>query len=245
MPSSIYRNLAAPIQGASESIANSVVERDANKDSYADRWRAVKALMSAGGVFLGYAAKALDFTVDETNGLVTMDATAANRAATLPDATLCTGQILDYKRIDSSVFTCALDGNAAQTIDGDLLAYLNFKDESIRVYSDGANWRIASRYLPFNIVTKAANFTCDGVASLYAVTVGAGGVTAILPPAASWKGKRLTFKRMDAGAGAFILDGSGAELIDGAATITLSATTQRATEIYCDGTGWLSDGNRA
>jgi hypothetical protein len=66
----------------------------------------------------------------------------------------------------------------------------------------------------------------------------AGAITLNLPAVAGLRGKRLTVTRTSA-ANSVILDGSGAETIDGAATKSLD--TQYATiTIVCDGAAWYS-----
>lgn len=66
-------------------------------------------------------------------------------------------------------------------------------------------------------------------------TPGAFSVT--LPPAAQVPGKRMTIKKVDAGANAVTIDANAAELIDGALTKVMGAAYQSAT-IQSNGVGW-------
>lgn len=59
--------------------------------------------------------------------------------------------------------------------------------------------------------------------SVILVATGAGNVTITLPVAADSIGKVYAIKKVDAGAGNVIVDGAGAETIDGAATQVLAA----------------------
>lgn len=68
-------------------------------------------------------------------------------------------------------------------------------------------------------------------------TGGGGGITLTLPTAASMNRRTLTFKKVDAGAGAVVVDGSGAETIDGAATVSLPLQYDFV-NIYSNGTSW-------
>ncbi len=68
-------------------------------------------------------------------------------------------------------------------------------------------------------------------------TGGGAGITLTLPTAASMFRRTLTFKKVDAGAGAVTIDGSGAETIDGAATRVLAAQFDFVV-IYSDGATW-------
>lgn len=85
--------------------------------------------------------------------------------------------------------------------------------------------------------TKTATFTVDGAAWFYLVDATAGAVTVNLPAAAAAKGRLVAVKKVDASANAVTLDGSGAETIDGGAT--LATTTQWGSFlIWSDGTTW-------
>jgi hypothetical protein len=66
----------------------------------------------------------------------------------------------------------------------------------------------------------------------------AGAITMTLPPAALLSGRIYVFKQINSGANAVIVDPSGAETIDGAATYTLSAQWNSVT-IMSNGTAWF------
>lgn len=68
-------------------------------------------------------------------------------------------------------------------------------------------------------------------------TGGAAGITLTLPTAASMFRRTLTFKKVDAGAGAVTIDAAGAETIDGALIQVLAAQFDFMT-IYSDGATW-------
>jgi len=65
-----------------------------------------------------------------------------------------------------------------------------------------------------------------------------GAITMTLPPAALVPGRIYAFKRINSGANAVVVDPSGAETIDGAATYTLSAQWNSVT-IMSNGTAWF------
>lgn len=84
---------------------------------------------------------------------------------------------------------------------------------------------------------KAATFTVDDSAGTFLCDATAAPVVVNLPLAASAKYRRITVKKIDASANAVTLDGSGAETIEGAAT--LATTTQyKAYTVQSDGTTW-------
>lgn len=66
---------------------------------------------------------------------------------------------------------------------------------------------------------------------------GTGTYTYNLPTAASMSGSRLAFVKTGA-SGVVTLDGAGAETINGAATLTVTAQW-RIVELYSDGTQWI------
>ena len=66
----------------------------------------------------------------------------------------------------------------------------------------------------------------------------AGAVTITLPPAALVPGRIYVFKRVNAGANNVVVDGYGAETIDGAATYTLSSQWAGVT-VMSNGTAWF------
>lgn len=62
-------------------------------------------------------------------------------------------------------------------------------------------------------------------------------IVVALPAAASSAGRMLNIKKIDASANTVTIDPNGAELVDGAATLALTAQYQ-STKIQCDGTAW-------
>ena len=80
-----------------------------------------------------------------------------------------------------------------------------------------------------NVVSGDYLLVCDATA---------GAITMTLPSAALVPGRIYVFKRINSGANAVVVDPSGAETIDGAATHTLSAQWNSVT-IMSDGTSWF------
>lgn len=65
----------------------------------------------------------------------------------------------------------------------------------------------------------------------------AGAVTVTLPPAAASIGRQIVVKKTDAGGNNVIVDGDGAETVDGAANVT-TAVQYATIVVHCDGAGW-------
>lgn len=69
---------------------------------------------------------------------------------------------------------------------------------------------------------------CDATAGAFTVT---------LPPAATNTGRVIGVKKTDSSANAVTIDGNAAELIDGAATLVITAQNAHSV-LGCDGVGW-------
>lgn len=87
------------------------------------------------------------------------------------------------------------------------------------------------------IATLSSNGPIPPGVSVVLSNAASGAVTLTLPPADESAGRRLAIKKTDASANAVTIDGSGAETIDGSATLVL-ATQYNATTIICDGSQW-------
>ena len=93
-----------------------------------------------------------------------------------------------------------------------------------------------------NILSTSSNYTIldnDGY-DTFLVTA-ASDVTMTLPTLADNNGRKMTFKKVDAGTGRVILDGEGSETIDGALILKLFATYDTV-EITGDGLQWRITG---
>ena len=103
--------------------------------------------------------------------------------------------------------------------------------------------RIATYLVDGSVLSaQYRNVTATGnvVSGDYLIVADAAGgaITMTLPPAALVPGRIYTFKRINSGANAVVIDPSGAETIDGAATYTLSAQWNSVT-IMNNGIAWF------
>ncbi len=96
---------------------------------------------SAGTVTLAVTTETANYTVLITDDLVICDTSSNNVTITLPTAVGNTGKQFYIKKI-SSAFRCFIDGDAAETIDEELIQVLNSKHTSVTIVSDGTNWLI-------------------------------------------------------------------------------------------------------
>jgi hypothetical protein len=81
-------------------------------------------------------------TLDGTHFTVLVDATAAGRTITLPAASTCTNRIYNIKKIDASVNTVTIDGNASETIDGATTRVISTQYAVVTIQCDGSAWYI-------------------------------------------------------------------------------------------------------
>lgn len=87
------------------------------------------------------------------------------------------------------------------------------------------------------VAAKAASFTVDSKAATFIVDATAAAVVATLPTAARAKKRRVTIKKVDASVNTVTIDGAGAETIEGAATLVISAQYGSYT-IQSNGVTW-------
>jgi len=118
---------------------------------------------------------------------------------------------------------------------------LYFTYNTIGDYNEAADVNILR-----DILAKDDDYTIDDLDRNPAIlmTTGAADKTATLPTVADNIGKFITLKKADAGIGDAILDGEGAETIDGAASVTLPERYDEIT-VISDGVSWYKiGGNR-
>lgn len=84
--------------------------------------------------------KTTTYTALVSDDFVVADATAAAFTVTLPTAVGNSGVSLTVKKVDSSINAVTIDGDGAETIDGQLTAILSVQYDSITLVSDGVQW---------------------------------------------------------------------------------------------------------
>lgn len=102
----------------------------------------------------------------------------------------------------------------------------NVQDESKDYEYDSSNWiektTTVTTAPTYTVVTKTASFTAStSEAALYLLDASSGAITVTMPTAASMGSRAFMFKRIDSTVNAVIIDGNGAETIDGQTTIDL------------------------
>lgn len=116
------------------------------------------AKLAAGAVAkYAMAAKTANYTLVNTDNVVTGDASSAAFTLTLPTAASNAGRIFLLKKIDSSVNAITIATTSSQTIDGVTTRKLCTKNEFYKVVSDGTNWLILDHSYP-SVWELDANF---------------------------------------------------------------------------------------
>jgi len=134
---------------------------------------------ASGNVGVGTASPASTLDIQGSMGLKVATITVATTLAqthnvvlcntgpytvTLPAAASNTGKVYYIKNIDAQGDDITLDGNASETIDGDLTFKLDPYKHAVRIVSDGTNWHILEESSN-NIQNTQNSFNvinCDG-----------------------------------------------------------------------------------
>jgi hypothetical protein len=96
-----------------------------------------------GGIgVLAIATITASATLTTSQTVILCDASSGAIVVTLPAASANTGRRYFIKKIDSSANTVTIDGNANETIDGELTSELISQYDAITIVSDGSNWHI-------------------------------------------------------------------------------------------------------
>lgn len=75
-----------------------------------------------------------------TGEVIAYDCSGGNSQVNLPTAVGKSGEVITVKKTDSSVNLITIDGNASETIDGELTLVLTDQNESATLVSNGTNW---------------------------------------------------------------------------------------------------------
>lgn len=88
------------------------------------------------------AAKTTHYTAAAYDSILLVSAAAGAVIITLPTAVANKGKEFTIKKTDNSANAVTIDGNGAETIDGDATRALALQYESLDIISDNANWMI-------------------------------------------------------------------------------------------------------
>jgi hypothetical protein len=108
--------------------------------------------ISAGWTTITKAVADSPFTAAADN-IILCNAVGGNMTINLPAAASNTNKVYAIKKIDASVYTVAIDGNASETIDGVITQILSITLESLIIQSDGANWFVLADIRATSVVS--------------------------------------------------------------------------------------------
>lgn len=189
--------------------------------------------------------KAASYTVttDDLGSLFSIDSSGAAVTMTLPSAvTAGNGAWLAFQKTAGGN-TVTIATSASQTINGSSSVTLRPTNHRLELVSNGANWLVQGNYaLPWTPVlakTSAYTVTSADMGSLITADTTAGQFTITLPALSGIEnGFRVSFQVI-AGTAGLIIDGAGAEEINGQANIVLARGHDRV-ELVSTGSTWLS-----
>jgi len=96
-----------------------------------------------------------DYTAS-TEMVILVDATATNVKINLPAASTHPSKVYWIKKTDSSGHSVTIDGNDAETIDGELTIALTLQYQYIMIICDGTEWHIlGGEYVKMEEILKA------------------------------------------------------------------------------------------
>ncbi len=102
----------------------------------------ISTLDNSGSFGAAITTLSTDTTLDATHYTVLVDATAGNVTITLPAAASSTRRIYNIKKIDATVNTVIIDGNASETIDGALTQVISTQWSNLQIHCNGTSWFI-------------------------------------------------------------------------------------------------------
>ena len=103
--------------------------------------------LNASNLIFAYESKTSNFTITETNGLITylVNATAGAITVTLPTAA-DNGSYFIIKKTDATVNVVTLDAYSTETIDNSTTLTLNDQYNYVGIVSNGVNWVVVDEF---------------------------------------------------------------------------------------------------
>jgi hypothetical protein len=95
-----------------------------------------------GALSLPTTSKSANYTATSSDYSIFCTGGSSGIIITLPASASNSGRIYVIKKVDSGLGKITIDGNASETIDGELTWVLTLQFESITIQSNGSNWYI-------------------------------------------------------------------------------------------------------
>lgn len=196
-------------------------------------WSRINLAGTAGVSKLTVTTQTTTASVASTDDL-TVDTGTADHTLTLPAVSGLTGIVLRFKKTGvSGVVT--VDGSGSETIDGVLTFSLTRQYETATIACNGTTWfRLDSA--PALLVQSVTDTDTVLPNSQLVLLTGTNTYNLALPLPAAVPNRIIRFKKTGA-SGVATLTTPGAETIDGAASLAITAQ-YRSVELFSDGTNW-------
>ncbi|MHC4397618.1 MAG: hypothetical protein ACYS1A_18395 [Planctomycetota bacterium] len=142
------------IPAVGNQIANDIPDIKENLEYHLDLFQNFCGTVSktdATGVYpgsWGRTAISSDDTLDDTHYWVDVDTSGADVTLTLPVAATAGSDRYYIIKLNDATNQCIIDGDTAETIDGEAIVTLTQADETIMIICDGSNWNILFHYAP-------------------------------------------------------------------------------------------------
>lgn len=113
-------------------------------------------------------SKSADYTIldDDNYGIILITDTSTDRNVTLPTASANTDREILIKNTSTDKGKVTIDGEGAETIDGQATIDLDFKNSYIKLICDGTGWQIidtnlTSRLKTYSLTCESANWASE------------------------------------------------------------------------------------
>lgn len=113
-----------------------------NKLAVGSDFTPTSTIHSSGSFAAAFTSTSADLTIGESHHTVAVDASGAARTITLPAASGLAGRTYTIKKIDSSLNSVTIDGNASETIDGATTQALTVQYQFLTIVCTGSAWLI-------------------------------------------------------------------------------------------------------
>lgn len=158
---------------------------------------------------------------------------ASGGAITITLPPVANGMTYTIKKIDSSINRITIDGNASETIDGELTQTLITQYSVINLVCDGVTWWTTyGAFFKKSITTKTTTYTAN-YDEVVICNASGGAFTVTLPNV--FNGVSNIIKKIDSSANAITINGT----IDGVASQTLTEQYD-SVNVICDGSVWYT-----
>jgi hypothetical protein len=188
-------------------------------------------------------AVSADYTVLDDDDYEVIEATggAGGITITLPTLADNAGRILKIIKVDADPGLIDIDGEGAETINGEAVQQLTSQYAAISLIAGTTEWKVlnAGQKSSLTVEAKTADYTITDTdeIDIIEMTTGADDKTVTLPTLADNLGRSITIRKADNGDGVVVVDGEGSETINGELTQNI-ANQYKSITVYAGASEW-------